>query len=480
MKAMAAVILLSTVLLADYPFLTNVRISDDAAQTVNQGESCIAVYGHHLYTLCNIAERSIIPMIPFTHSGTRGTDWDPDEIFVDNSTGITWHTDPAVGVDDSGNVHMMVQFYTDVIKHYLSRDNGQTWAETSFISNPSTGGDVDKPWMIVRGNKVFVAWQEFGGSQSGIRFARSFDYGRTWTRITVDPDRTGIVALNSDDNGTLYIAYVGGWWIYGVYFTKSTNNGSSWTTPQYLSDIYYSSGVGDRAPINSIAARGDGILFLTWVDDRYGTWDIMGMRSSNGGSSWVGPTRINDLIQGGQCKSWVTFDPYGGLHTFWYHTPNWPTNLSSPWEVRYQYSSDNGQSFSPSIRITDTTFLGHYYDGYTDFLGDYHTIVTDSHYVYAVWTDGRDGNMNLYFSRKLLSQSCVCGDATGDGSITYQDLVYLASYLFGSGAPPYCDLDPTSDGEWNLGDLLYLANHLFAGGPAPCNGVLSELKGVDR
>lgn len=471
MKILMGTLLFASFLFADAPFLPNVRISDDAGQVVNQGESCLTAYQNHLYTLCNIAERSYIPMIPFTHSGTRGTNWDPDEIFIDYSTGITWHTDPSVAVDDSGHVHMLVQFYTDYTKHYLSRDHGQTWAETTIVTDPGTGGEVDKPWMVVRGNMVYVCWQEFGGSQEGIRFARSSNYGRTWTRMTVDPTTTGITALNVDDQGTVYLDYIGGWWYYGLYFTKSTNHGVSWTSPQYLSDVYYDSGVGDRAPINSIAARGNGTLFLTWVDDRYGTWDILGMRSSNGGSSWTGPYTVNDITQGGQCKGWATFDPYGGLHTFWYHTPNWPTNTSSRWQVRYQYSSNNGASFSPSVRITDTTFLAYYYDGNTDFLGDYHTIVADSHYVYAVWTDGRDGNMNLYFSRALLPQSCICGDANGDNTINVQDLTYLACYLFNSGPAPECGLDPTSDGIWNIQDLTYLANYLFAGGPPPCNGV---------
>jgi hypothetical protein len=275
-----------------------------------------------------------------------------------------------------------------------------------------------------------------------------------------------------DDAGTLYMAYIGGWWLWGVYFTKSFNNGTNWSSPQYLADVYYSSGVGDRAPINSLAATGNGILFLTWVDERYGTWDILGMGSTNGGLSWTGPFVVNDITDGGQCKGWVTFDPYGGLHTFWYHTSSWPTTTSSQWEVRYQYSADSGLTFSPSVRITDTVFLGHYYDGYTNFMGDYHTIVADSHYVYAVWTDGRDGNMNLYFSRALLPQSCLCGDFNGNGDVNVGDLTALAIYLIAGGSSPNCDLDPNSDGVWSTSDLVFLAGYFFDGGPPPCNGVM--------
>jgi hypothetical protein len=389
-----------TFLFADYPFIPNIRVSDDSGGEVNQGESSFTVYGENIYAVCNIAERSVIPMIPYAYSLNGGLQWEPNLNFNDPTVGITWHTDPVIGVDDSGNVHMIVQFSVFLIKHYYSRDGGLTWIDTTDVSDPTTGGIVDKPWMIVKGNKVYVAWQEFGGSEEGIRFAKSIDYGATFERQTIDTTRRGLIALNMDDQGVLYLAYI----YDGLYFTKSYDDGETWTPPVYLSNVIYSSGVGDRAPINSLAAYGDGVLFISWVDSRNGNWDILGMRSIDGGENWTGPFIVNDITTGGQCKGWVTFDPYGYLHIFWYHTPDWPTTTSSLWSVRYQYSADSGLSFTSSFRITDTTFLAHYFTD-TTFMGDYHTIVTDSNYIYAIWTDGRDGNMNLYFSKAILPLS---------------------------------------------------------------------------
>jgi len=384
----------------DAPFIPNVKVSDDsgATSTINQGESCFSTYNGNIYAICNLAERSVVAMIPFAYSFTGGLTWGPNIPWEDTTVGIVWHTDPVIMTDESGGIHMQIQYSTYVIRHYLSQDGGQTWIDTSVVSDPGTGGDVDKPWAVHKNGTIYVTWQEFGGSSSGIRFARSTDNGASFQRLTVDSSTTGLTCINMDDAGVLYLIYVT--WS-SLYFRKSYNGGNNWTPREYLSDVQYQNGIGDRAPVPSLAAYGDSILFIVWADSRSGNWDILGMRSVDGGNTWTGPFVVNDSTAGGQCKPWAVFDPYGGLHVQWYHTPDWPTTTSSVWSVRYQYSSDSGITFEPSIRITDTTFQAHYYNDNT-FMGDYHINRADSNYIYSIWTDGRDGNMNLYFSRAPL------------------------------------------------------------------------------
>jgi hypothetical protein len=136
----------------------------------------------------------------------------------------------------------------------------------------------------------------------------------------------------------------------------------------------------------------------------------MAVRSTNGGTSWGPIFVLNDVTAGGQCKGWSEFDPFGGLHVMWYHTPDWPTNSSSRWSVRYRYSADGGATFGPSLRINDTTFASP-----ADFMGEYHVLETDSQYVYAQWTDGRAvTNNDLYFSKALLTS---VGVAQGSGQV---------------------------------------------------------------
>jgi len=390
-KKIISLLILSISLFANPPFLPNVRVSSNVPwDTLNQGETAMAIWKDSIYMISNTAERGSVPIAPFAYSYNGGQSF-VQVPFTDASTGIIWHTDPVIGIDDSGHVHMLIQFSTSLLKHYLSRDGGQTWSDTTVV----TGSGVDKPWMVVNKNEIYVVWQQVSGN-TGIRLAKSTNYGQSFSQWEI-LNATGITALTMDKNEILHLAVVV--WNDGIYYMKSYDKGQTWTSPLYLSDYYYQSSYGDRAPINSIAVTGN-VVFVTWVDTRYNGWDVLAMRSENGGNTWTGPFVVNENMIGGQCKGWATFDPYGGLHVTYYSTPDWPTNQYSLFSFWYRFSSDSGKTFYPAIRISDLEFRS-----WADFMGEYHICVADSNYIYAEWTDGRNGDDNdLYFSKALLSQ----------------------------------------------------------------------------
>ena len=155
---------LTVLIYADAPWSPNVRVSiDEPWDTLNQGESCLAIYGDTIVSICNTAERGQVPVAPYAYSFDAGQTFTQIP-FTDNTTGIVWHTDPVIAFDDSGHVHMLIQFSVNMLKHYLSRDGGQTWEDTSTVTN-SYG--VDKPWMVVNGSDIYIAWQQTSG-QTGI------------------------------------------------------------------------------------------------------------------------------------------------------------------------------------------------------------------------------------------------------------------------------------------------------------------------
>ncbi len=418
MKALLILLALITLLHADPPWETNIRVStDEPWDSLNQGESCFAVYGDSIFSVCNTAERGSIPIAPYAYSFDAGQTFTQIP-FTDLTSGIIWHTDPVIGVDDSGHVHMLMQYSATLMKHYLSRDGGQTWDDTVQV-NPYNG--VDKPWMVINANEIYVAWQQMAG-QTGLWFAKSTDYGQSFTANQIW-NRQYINALGMDENENLHLLLVAGGG--GVYYRKSTDHGDTWLPEVFLGNWLYFSSYGDRAPINSITARGN-VVFGTWVDNSYDGWDIMGVRSTDGGDSWGSPFLINDITAGGQCKGWAHFDAYGGLHVIYYHTPDWPTTTSSLFELRYQYSSDSGATFNPSIRVSDTNFTS-----LADFMGEYHICVSDSQYLYAIWTDGRNGDDNdLYFSRALLSAFSI--KEVPQVSVTPEKLVHMPTVWHGN------------------------------------------------
>ncbi len=388
------------VVFLDFPFSPNVRISSDPDRVLNQGESSFAVYQNRIYTICNTAERSIYPAAPFAYSEDRGETW-TDYNFVDNTTGIIWHTDPVVCTDTNGDIHLFLQFSLYYIKHYLSVDGGKTWIDTSMVSDTSTHGAVDKPWFVMKKGVIYGVWQEFGGESPGIRFAISTDRGKTFKVSTIIPYMGGICGIDVDEDGIIYVVSNSGG---RLWFFKSEDNGETWISQERIGRVYYRDGVGDRASVPSLSVYGKGNLYVVWTDIRYGTWDILGMYSTDGGETWSGVQVLGEPQEGGECKPWITFDPYGGVHLFYYKTEDYPTNLESKWSVRYRYAPKIDSPFHPSIRITDTTFSFYYFNDET-FMGDYHTIRADSYYVYAVWTDGREGDMDLFFSKAKIKDA---------------------------------------------------------------------------
>ena len=63
------------------------------------------------------------------------------------------------------------------------------------------------------------------------------------------------------------------------------------------------------------------------------------------------------------------------------------------------------------------------------------------------------------------------GDANYDGKLTVSDIVYLISYLFKGGPPPFVSEagDFNCDGQITVTDVILLLNYLFKGGPpSPC------------
>jgi hypothetical protein len=389
-------ILLASVAFADQPWSANVRAAD-VGDTINEGESCLASDGDYIYCVCNWAERDRYAGLTYGRSTDGGTTW-TSGVWKDTSVGIDWHSDPFILVDDSHYVHLFCQFSTTVLRHYLSTDYGVTWSDTANVSEFLPSGTVDKPWGVMRGNNIYVAWQQWGAAQQGIVFAKTTDRGRTWNRTVADSTQTGMTCICMSPSGIIYLMNRN-WGGVSVFCTRSTDQGATWASWVTVdTSCSYREHYGDRAPLPSIAAPTDSNVVVTWVDDRHGNWDILYSRSTDGGATWSPTAILNDSNAGGQCKGWVTADYKGRLHFIWYHTPSWLPSASSRWSVRYTYSDDYGATISPSMRLTDTTSTSQ-----VTFLGEYHIIVTDSTYARAVWTDGRGGDNDLFFAEALLT-----------------------------------------------------------------------------
>ncbi len=285
----------------------------------------------------------------------------------------------------------------DQIVFSRSTDGGVTWSNPLPISpsynNGTVGGRQGSAVKVGPDGTVYVVWLDTVNKQAVERISISHDGGQTFpmqnlTAATVTDDfvnpapgssfrqdaRT-FPSFSIAANGTLYVAWSNrtgdpsnGHAV--VLVTKSTNGGTTWSTPVVAGNVK-----GRSAFFTSVAANPAGqvsVVFLALDDVPTGTapgagvvhYDAYFAQSTNGGASFSKPVKI----------SAASSDPDG--------------------------SSTNGLA--------------------AQFLGDYITAVADSSHTYAVWTDSRNAT------------PCAAVDAYRAGTGPKPDVITQCPTTFGN------------------------------------------------
>jgi hypothetical protein len=183
-----------------------------------------------------------------------------NKYFTSQDTGRTWtgHTiesshgvwgDPALAVD----IHSDFYFFhlsnpasghwIDRIVSQKSTDKGETWSDGSF-TGLNGAKQQDKQWCAIdrTDNTIYLTWTQFDiyGSSSStdssiILFSKSIDDGQSWStpfRLSkhagdcLDSDNTDEGAVPAvGPNGEVYVAWAGP---NGIVFNKSLDKGNTW------------------------------------------------------------------------------------------------------------------------------------------------------------------------------------------------------------------------------------------------------------
>ncbi len=341
--------------------------------------------------------------------------------------------DPSLVFDPAGNV-----FYAHLLNTWeaigvrRSSDKGATWeplvrvrGESSDSARPGSLFKTslqDKEWIAAdlsdgpgRGN-IYMAWTNFTkyGSRSpldssSIMFARSTDGGVTFEPYVRVSDRAGN-AVDSDSTmegavpaagpgGEVHLAWAGP---EGIYFDKSTDGGVTFGEDRVISDmpggwdievsgIYRANGMPvttcdvSRSPYR-------GTVYVNWVDDKLGDYDVWLIRSTDGGATWSGRVRVNDDEPGNgrdQFFTWMAVDPVTGeIAIVFYDRRHYASDSTDVYLAR---STDGGVTFR-NERISTAAFLPSAFV----FIGDYINVASYGGRIRPVWTRMDDGELSIY------------------------------------------------------------------------------------
>jgi len=224
--------------------------------------------------------------------------------------------DGQVAVDSGGNINAVwCEGLTGNFQVTYSRsvDGGASFAAPKTIS--TFASDTCKPVMALdpAGN-IYVAWdtQPFGD----IYVSSSIDGGATFS-VTDITNKTAIAnsggeRITTDLNGNIYVVWVqnpsGDNHTY-LFLSQSSDEGSAFSTPHNLSSNL---GGADEA---QIATGLDSSINIVWQDNASGNRQIFFTQSSDGGSTFSTPQNLSN--DSGAGNPVIAMDPTSNVNVLW-------------------------------------------------------------------------------------------------------------------------------------------------------------------
>ena len=353
--------------------------------------------------------------VGYSYSTNGGTTWAPSQL-LDSTLlggGLLRNSDASVTSDTAGNFYITTIALDNTngngtLAIYKSTDGGVTFPIAQILAQGS-GEDKEMittdftPGSPYR-NNLYISWSRLN-LNADIKLTRSTNGGLTWSPTSVNVSTTSTNGQGSDPavgiNGDVYVVWAS--YSYNTqYFNKSTDGGQTFGTPQVISTgtaatIPWSQSGPTTFPSIACDISGgprNGYVYVTWCDGRNGDADVFLARSTNRGSTWSSPIRVNnDAMSNGKVQAWpwIAVNDQGLIAIVFYDTRNTPNNnIIEAWLAR---SSDGGLTFtnevlssqqSPTSQPNTDVRYGDYIG--TDFWGN--RIVT-------VWTDERAGGFDM-------------------------------------------------------------------------------------
>ncbi len=168
------------------------------------------------------------------------------------------------------------------IYYTRSLDTGLTWSAPQVLTD--TSSNAWNPAIAVNGKNIHVVWREIS-TTNGHRaswYKHSTDGGITWGP-NVFLDSTADWPAVSVSGNNVYVANdvvtAASPYNTEIYFLRSTDNGSTWSSPQQLTFA-----VG-RSEDEAIHAEGSHV-YMSWNDNRAGQFQILYKESHDFGVTW--------------------------------------------------------------------------------------------------------------------------------------------------------------------------------------------------
>jgi hypothetical protein len=335
-----------------------------------------------ILSICGILLLASSLMAAFTWDQTQN---------ISNSYGPSTEPD----ICNAGDTYFMVWNQWGDIKCKKSTNAGANWGDEILVYSAfDYGGNY--PVIAVQGDFVYIFYYRNTMSNSEIFMVRSVNGGQTFeSEVQISSAIHGcIVPQVAVTDDAVYVVYEDrdANWDYNIYLQKSTDNGTSWSTPQNISNT------DQNARWCTIDASDDNLAVI-WnqqTGSSYNHLDLFCSSSADAGTSWSTPQNITNnqaynarlstrII--GQHIYTATSAKIDGQQSdiMLYHS----SDLGATWDDGINVSDNTGDSSRPDLRIVPTDTTPRIYLTWSDatYFNNDRAQVSASYDGGATWTD---------------------------------------------------------------------------------------------
>ena len=310
----------------------------------------------------------------------------PQLILSGNNVYVGW-------IDNNGN-----KFDISFAK---SADGGSSFGAPINLGNPSPKG-ADHLYISESGGKIYGVWQSFSSEGSDIYFSTSPDGGNTFgspAKLNEEGKDSAFpqIAVSGTHVYTVWLERTQGN-ITNVVFSKSDDNGNSFSKPTVLTNHSGNSGLPQiYADANDV--------YILWEDNSLGNFDIFFAKSTDAGNTFGAFTNIsNDAGESGTPRMVVVGKDIDIA---------WMDNAPGNFDIMFSKSTDGGSTFSKPLDISKSKKDA----GYPE-------LAVSENNVYVTWTNTMEGNnYDILFSK------------SSDGGHTFTDPINISNNAGASGWP---------------------------------------------
>jgi len=365
----------------------------------------------------------------FAYTTNGGTEWIAPGVLENN----VFRSDPVLNSDTVGRF-----FYLSLVQNFFddlwrSITGGQSWTRVG----PADGGD--KQWFTIDNTNSsghgfqYQCWSTDGNNYGGRQFTRSTDGGLTWLDPINIPNSPAWGTLDVDSVGNLFIGGVN-LTTNGIWSVRSTNAKNGGVVPTFDrstavnlgGDIVFAEPINPEGLVGQVflavdrsgTSTNDNVYMLASVQPFGFTdgSDVMFVRSTDGGTTFSAPRRVNDDPVNHSKWHWfgtLSVAPSGRIDAVWLDTRNAANNSDS--QLFYSYSIDGGSTWSPNVAVSNPfdPFIG--YPNQSK-IGDYITVVSDDAGANVAYAATFNGEEDIYYVR-------IRPAAAGLGNISTRALV---------------------------------------------------------